>query len=180
MAEDPIIQVEDVTAGYDHEVILDHVSFNVYTGEVFAILGGSGSGKSTLLKQMIGLYKPVSGKILIAGRDIVTAQGEERLAILRKFGVMYQSGALFGSMQIPLFGAHNVRNALAAIRDEFATPRKCPIVLDTGDMSIEDLVESADGDPVLDPRRAAVAKHVADAGDWSMLVLPGKAKGSGN
>jgi phospholipid/cholesterol/gamma-HCH transport system ATP-binding protein len=67
---------------------------------VLAILGGSGSGKSTLLKHMIGLYQPAAGKVLIDGEDIAAASGAARLKILRKFGVMYQSGALFGSMTL--------------------------------------------------------------------------------
>jgi phospholipid/cholesterol/gamma-HCH transport system ATP-binding protein len=97
---EPIIQVQDFKAAYDGQVILDHVNFEVYRGEVFAILGGSGCGKSTLLKHMIGLYKPAAGKILINGRDISAVSGEERLKLLRTFGVMYQSGALFGSMTL--------------------------------------------------------------------------------
>src|SRR5919108_3084183 len=95
-----IIRVENFTAAYDGQVVLDHLEFEVYAGEVFIILGGSGCGKSTLLKHMIGLYKPAAGKILIDGEDIAAAEGEERLRILRKFGVMYQSGALFGSMTL--------------------------------------------------------------------------------
>ncbi|MGH7827872.1 MAG: ABC transporter ATP-binding protein [Candidatus Binatia bacterium] len=95
-----IIRVEDFTAAYDGKVILAHVNFEVYAGEVFVILGGSGSGKSTLLKHMIGLYKPAAGKILIDGKDIAAAEGDERRQILRTFGVMYQSGALFGSMTL--------------------------------------------------------------------------------
>ena len=95
-----IIRVEDFTAAYDEQVVLERVSFEVYAGEVFAILGGSGCGKSTLLKHMIGLYRPAVGRILIDGDDIAAAVGEKRLAILRKFGVMYQSGALFGSMTL--------------------------------------------------------------------------------
>jgi phospholipid/cholesterol/gamma-HCH transport system ATP-binding protein len=100
MAGESIIHVEDLTAAYDGRVILNHVSFDVYAGEVFVILGGSGSGKSTLLKHMIGLYKPSSGKILIDGADVVAAERQEWMEILRKFGVMYQSGALFGSMTL--------------------------------------------------------------------------------
>jgi len=95
-----IIRVEDFTAAYDGQVILAHVNFEVYAGEVFIILGGSGCGKTTLLKHMIGLYQPAGGRILIDGKDIAAAAGEERLEILRKFGVMYQSGALFGSMTL--------------------------------------------------------------------------------
>jgi phospholipid/cholesterol/gamma-HCH transport system ATP-binding protein len=95
-----IIRVENFTAAYNGQIVLDRLNFDVYTGEVFAILGGSGSGKSTLLKHMIGLYKPAGGRIFIDGQDIAVAEGEERLKILRKFGVMYQSGALFGSMTL--------------------------------------------------------------------------------
>jgi phospholipid/cholesterol/gamma-HCH transport system ATP-binding protein len=96
----PIIRVVDLTAAYEGRVILEHVNFEVYAGEVFIILGGSGSGKTTLLKHMIGLHKPAAGQVLIDGNDIVAAEGDERLRILRKFGVMYQSGALFGSMTV--------------------------------------------------------------------------------
>src|ERR671914_526526 len=95
-----IIRVENFTAAYDGQVVLDGLNFEIYSGEVFTILGGSGSGKSTLLKHMIGLYKPASGRILIDGEDIAAVEGEARRQILRKFGVMYQSGALFGSMTL--------------------------------------------------------------------------------
>ena len=100
MPTDPIIRVEDLTAGYGDNVLMHDVNFTVDRGEVFVILGGSGCGKSTLLKQMVGLYQPMAGKVLIDGDDIVTAEGEQRRAILRKIGVMYQSGALFGSMTL--------------------------------------------------------------------------------
>ena len=100
MPADPIIRVEDLSAGYNGNVLLQDINFTVAPGEVFVILGGSGSGKSTLLKQMIGLYQPISGHVFIDGEDIVTAEGAERNAILRKIGVMYQSGALFGSMTL--------------------------------------------------------------------------------
>jgi len=97
---EPIIQVRDLTAGYGAEIVLENVHFDVLAGEVFGILGGSGSGKSTLLKHMIGLRKPLSGTILIDGIDVVTAEGDDRLTLLKKIGVAYQSGALFGSMSL--------------------------------------------------------------------------------
>ena len=100
MPADPIITVEHLTAGYDGNVLMQDINFSVHRGEVFIILGGSGSGKSTLLKQMIGLYQPMGGSIRIEGDDIVTAEGAARRAILNKIGVMYQSGALFGSMTL--------------------------------------------------------------------------------
>jgi phospholipid/cholesterol/gamma-HCH transport system ATP-binding protein len=96
----PIIEVKALTVGYGDTVILKDVSFEVRTGEVFAILGGSGCGKSTLLKHMIGLRTPMQGSVLIDGTDIAAAEGAERLAVLKKIGVSYQSGALFGSMDL--------------------------------------------------------------------------------
>ena len=95
-----IIQVKDVTIAYGDFVVLKDINFEVRQGEIFIILGGSGCGKSTLLKNMISLIKPVSGKVLIDGKDIVTAQGNELREILSGIGVMYQNGALFGSMNI--------------------------------------------------------------------------------
>ena len=100
MPADPIITVEHLTAGYEGNVLMQDLNFSVHRGEVFIILGGSGSGKSTLLKHMIGLYQPMGGSIRIEGDDIVTAEGAARRAILNKIGVMYQSGALFGSMSL--------------------------------------------------------------------------------
>jgi len=102
---DPIIRVEGLTAGYGDFILLQDLDFEVRHGEVFVILGGSGCGKSTLLKHMIGLYEPKAGHVYIDGDDIVAAEGEDRQRILRKIGVMYQSGALFGSMTL----AENVR-----------------------------------------------------------------------
>ena len=113
MADESIIHVEDFTAAYDGTVILSQVNFDVYRGEVFVILGGSGCGKSTLLKHMIGLYKPAQGKVLIDGADIAAAERQARMEILRKFGVMYQSGALFGSMTL----LDNVRLPLEEFTD---------------------------------------------------------------
>jgi phospholipid/cholesterol/gamma-HCH transport system ATP-binding protein len=110
-AEQTVIVVEDVTLGYGETVVQQNLSFEVRRGEVFVILGVSGSGKSTLLKNMIGLCRPFRGRILFDGEDIVTARGNERARLLRRFGVMYQSGALFGSMTL----LENVRLPL----DEF-------------------------------------------------------------
>ena len=115
MSEDAkaIVHVEHLTAAYDEETIIDDISFEVNRGEVFVILGGSGCGKSTLLKQMIGLHHPLSGKIFIDGEDIVTAEEDRRLSILRKIGVTYQQGALFGSMTL----IENVRLPLKEFTD---------------------------------------------------------------
>lgn len=100
MQKTPIIQVRNLTAGYRGEVTLNDVSFDIYKGEIFIILGGSGCGKSTLLKHMIGLYQPYRGRVLIDGRDVVSAEGKKRLQVLRKIGVLFQSSALLGSMTV--------------------------------------------------------------------------------
>ena len=106
-----IITVRDLKIGYGEKVILQNVNFQVRSGEVLVILGGSGCGKSTLLKNLIGLYMPLAGEVWIEDGNLVAAVGDERLRLLRKFGVTYQSGALFGSMTV----LENVKLAL----DEF-------------------------------------------------------------
>jgi phospholipid/cholesterol/gamma-HCH transport system ATP-binding protein len=113
MPGQPIIRVENLKAAYKGNVVFNDVSFEVLRGEVFVILGGSGSGKSTLLKHMIGLYAPAGGRILLDGEDMASASGEDRLRLLRKIGVMYQSGALFGSMTL----IENVRLPLEEFTD---------------------------------------------------------------
>jgi phospholipid/cholesterol/gamma-HCH transport system ATP-binding protein len=91
-----IIEVSDVSVGWSPETILvEHASFEIDRGEVFAILGGSGSGKSTLLRHMIGLEPPLAGNVTIMGVD------HPNLEVGRpRFGVMFQGGALFGSMTV--------------------------------------------------------------------------------
>jgi len=106
-----LIVVRDLTIGYAGSVVLERINFEVRRGEVFAILGASGSGKSTLLKHLIGLHRPISGEVLISGENLASAEGPERLRILRQFGVLYQSSALFGSLS----AIENVRLPL----DEF-------------------------------------------------------------
>jgi len=110
---EPIIRVEKLTARYGDRTVFDRVSFDVHRGEVFVILGGSGCGKSTMLKHMIGQYKPASGRILIDDLDVAAAEGAEYLRVTEKFGVMYQMGALFGSMTL----IENVRLPLEEFTD---------------------------------------------------------------
>lgn len=100
VAGDVVIRVEGLTAGFGGRIVLKDVSFDVYRGEILVIAGGSGSGKSTLLKQMIGLHRPLEGHVTIDGVDIHHAGPRERQALLRRFGVAYQGGALFGSLTV--------------------------------------------------------------------------------
>jgi len=94
------IEIQDLRVGYGDKVLLQDLNFSIATGEVFVILGGSGCGKSSLLKNLFGLYQPLAGDVLIDGMNITKAQGQERQNIMTRFGVMYQQGALFGSMTL--------------------------------------------------------------------------------
>jgi phospholipid/cholesterol/gamma-HCH transport system ATP-binding protein len=95
-----IIRVKQFRAAYGGRTVLQDVTFDVMRGEVFILAGGSGCGKSTVLKHMIGLYQPAGGYILIDGDDIAASSGAARQKILRKFGVAFQGGALFGNMTV--------------------------------------------------------------------------------
>jgi phospholipid/cholesterol/gamma-HCH transport system ATP-binding protein len=95
-----IIAVENLTARFGNNTIFQDVSFEVYEGEIFVILGGSGCGKSTLMKHMIGLYESSSGKVIIHGVDITKADERLLKKIRLDVGVAFQSGGLFGSMTL--------------------------------------------------------------------------------
>jgi phospholipid/cholesterol/gamma-HCH transport system ATP-binding protein len=110
---DPIIACHGVRCAYGPVTILKDIDFEVQRGEVFVILGGSGCGKSTLLQHLIGLIRPAEGQILIDGDDLGAAHGEDRERLLRRFGVMFQSGALFSSMTL----AENVSLPLEEFTD---------------------------------------------------------------
>lgn len=96
----PVIQAIDLTVGYGDTVILENIDFSVNKGEIFVIIGGSGCGKSTILKHLIGLYEPMKGDILINGKSIVKASPGEKRRMMRSFGVLYQSSALFSALSI--------------------------------------------------------------------------------
>jgi len=109
----PIIIVENLTAGFGGNILFENVSFEIYKGEVFVILGGSGCGKSTLMKQMIGLYEPYSGSVVINGIDITTADEKQLKKVRMGIGVCFQSSGLFGSMTL----AENVALPLTEYTD---------------------------------------------------------------
>ncbi len=96
----PAISVENITCGYDGRVVLQDISFTVSRGELFFIIGGSGCGKSTLLKHLIGLHEPVAGRVCFFGDDFTAADPVARRNMLKRFGVLYQSGALWSSLTL--------------------------------------------------------------------------------
>lgn len=99
-ANDPIISVRNVTAGYGDEIIIRDISFDVFAGEIFSILGRSGCGKTTLFKVMTGLLEPVEGAVVIDGEEIRAGESAQTGSVLKKVGVTFQSGALFTSMTL--------------------------------------------------------------------------------
>jgi phospholipid/cholesterol/gamma-HCH transport system ATP-binding protein len=95
-----MIALRDLRVSYGSREILHGLNFEILRGETMVILGGSGSGKSTLLRTLVGLQRPSSGQIFIAGKDIASISGDEMDEIRRKIGMSFQGGALFGSMTV--------------------------------------------------------------------------------
>jgi phospholipid/cholesterol/gamma-HCH transport system ATP-binding protein len=100
MAAEPHITVRDLTMAYGSFVLMRDISFTVARGDVFIIMGGSGSGKSTLLRHMIGLKEPARGEVLYGTESFTRADPTARERMLRRFGVLYQQGALWSSMTL--------------------------------------------------------------------------------
>jgi len=109
----PHIEVRHLTMAYGDFVVMRELNFTVPHGSVFIIMGGSGCGKTTLLRHMVGLREPAAGEVLYDGRSFTRAAPEERDAMLRRFGVLYQGGALWSSMTL----AENVGLPLGEFTD---------------------------------------------------------------
>lgn len=100
MESETIIQVKNLTVYYGDTLVLKDINFSVRKGEMFVILGGSGCGKTTLLRAMTGLIPVRSGEVWIDGMELINSSEKDRSKILRKFGILFQSGALLGSMTL--------------------------------------------------------------------------------
>src|ERR1700683_4857994 len=99
-SSDAIISIQGITKRFGTHTVLHDVTFDVPRGKTSAILGPSGTGKSVLLKVVIGLLQPEAGQVYIDGDPIVGVREKEVLRIRRKIGVLFQDGALFGSMNL--------------------------------------------------------------------------------
>jgi phospholipid/cholesterol/gamma-HCH transport system ATP-binding protein len=104
----PHITAKDLTMAYGDFLIQENLNFTINRGDIFIIMGGSGCGKSTLLKIMIGLKKPATGEVFYEGDPFWSSTDQEREATKRKFGTLFQSGALWSSMTL----AENIGLAL--------------------------------------------------------------------
>jgi phospholipid/cholesterol/gamma-HCH transport system ATP-binding protein len=97
---EPIIEVVDLVRKFGDRAVLRDISFNVHRGETLVIMGGSGCGKSTLLRHMIGSMKPTSGSVRIFGQEVTTMNEREIERVRRRFGMLFQSGALLASLTV--------------------------------------------------------------------------------
>ncbi|MDF1791000.1 MAG: ABC transporter ATP-binding protein [Thalassobaculaceae bacterium] len=100
MSDSPKIRIRDLRKSFGSKVVLDGLDLDVGDGESVVVIGGSGTGKSVLLKCIIGLMEPDSGIIEIDGENVVGLPRSERDAIMRKFGMLFQGGALFDSLPV--------------------------------------------------------------------------------
>ena len=94
------IEIDSLTLRYGERLIQRDLSFTIAQGDIFIIMGGSGCGKSTLLRHLIGLQTPAAGSVRFAGVDLWQADDSTRQAMQRRFGVLFQSGALWSSLTL--------------------------------------------------------------------------------
>jgi phospholipid/cholesterol/gamma-HCH transport system ATP-binding protein len=94
------IEVRDLTMAYGSFVIQRDLSFTVNSGDIFIVMGGSGCGKSTLLRHLVGLKEPAKGKVFYDNVSFWDSESDGKKAIMRRFGILYQSGALWSSMTL--------------------------------------------------------------------------------
>jgi phospholipid/cholesterol/gamma-HCH transport system ATP-binding protein len=99
-AGDAVIEVRDLNTRFGSAVVHENVSLSVRPGEIFALVGGSGTGKSTLLREVILLQPPVSGSIRVFGQEVIGLSDDEALPLRRRWGVMFERGALFSSLTV--------------------------------------------------------------------------------
>src|SRR5262249_42003786 len=95
-----VLEVQDLVTRFGAERIHDGVSFSVRRGEMAALIGGSGTGKSVLLKEVIGLLRPAAGSIRLLGAEVWRSSPDEMNALRRRFGMLFQDGALFSSLTV--------------------------------------------------------------------------------
>ena len=94
------IELQHLRLGYGDSVVLDDISAVLPAGKISVILGASGGGKSTLLRHIIGLSRPMQGKILLGGKDIFALSNKDFRMVRRRMGVLFQDGALLGSLSL--------------------------------------------------------------------------------
>jgi phospholipid/cholesterol/gamma-HCH transport system ATP-binding protein len=94
------LEIRNLAVGFSNRIVQRDLSFNVHEGSIFAVIGGSGCGKSTVVKTLIGLLRPLNGTVRVDGEDYWAAGETRRAQIGRRFGVLFQAGALWSSMTV--------------------------------------------------------------------------------
>ena len=112
---DTVIDVEGVVTRFGKQTVHDGVDLQVRRGELVALIGGSGSGKSVLLREILGLQRPTAGKVRLLGTDMWAAPEQELAATRKRFGMMFQEGALFSSLDV-------ASNVATPLREHTHTP----------------------------------------------------------
>src|SRR5690606_8830689 len=100
MAGDAVIQVRGLVNQFGTQRVHDGLDLDVRRGEILGVVGGSGSGKSVLMRSIVGLHRPNAGRVRVFGRELDTLGEAERRAVERRFGVLFQDGALFSSLTV--------------------------------------------------------------------------------
>lgn len=100
IASSSIVQVRGLVNRFGDHVVHDGLDLDIHKGEILGVVGGSGTGKSVLLRSIVGLQPPAAGRIHMFGHDLLTMPQEKRVQVERRFGVMFQSGALFSSLTV--------------------------------------------------------------------------------
>ncbi len=121
------IRVRGLKTAYGSHVVHENLDLDVREGEVMGIIGGSGTGKSVLLRAIVGLKRPAAGSVEVFGRDITKLEGEERAEMERKWGLMFQDGALFSNLTVR-------ENVLVPLREHTRLPVE--MARDIADMKI--------------------------------------------
>lgn len=96
----PVISVRNLHTKFGSHIVHDDISLTIEKGEIFALVGGSGCGKSTLLRTILLLQKPVSGSIEVFGHEVLGLNDDQALPLRRRFGVMFERGALFSALTV--------------------------------------------------------------------------------
>ncbi|PZR37272.1 MAG: ABC transporter ATP-binding protein, partial [Ectopseudomonas oleovorans] len=100
MSQETIIEVRDLCNQFGTQVVHQHLDFDLYRGEILGVVGGSGTGKSVLLRSIVGLRQPNAGTVRVFGEELLSLPAERRSQLERRFGVLYQRGALFSSLTV--------------------------------------------------------------------------------
>ena len=100
MLEPEVIQVRDLVVGFGKQTVLDHLSLDVRRGEILGLVGASGGGKSVLLRSIIGLIPKRQGRIEVLGMDLDQTTDETARSVGRRWGILFQLGALFSSLTV--------------------------------------------------------------------------------